>query len=533
MASAGETLDEILRRLEAMPADKRKVVEASVVDKLNRVWLANPGPQTAAFLSEADEIFYGGQAGGGKTDLAVGLALTAHKRSLILRRFKGDAVKIVARVEDILGHRDGFNGQANRWRLQDRLIEFNGCEQEADKQRFKGDPHDLIVFDEGTDFLESQYRFIKGWNRSADPKQRCRVLVTSNPPTTADGLWVIQYWAPWLDDTHPNPAKPGELRWFTTIGGKDVEVDGRGPHLVPGEPRPVEARSRTFIPASLDDNPDLAATPYGSVLAALPDELRQAYRDGNFNVGLRDVEWQVIPTAWIIAAQDRWTPSPPDGVAMTAIGADVAGGGADTVELAPRHHGWYAPLTTISGPETKDANLVAKTIIGIRRDRCPIVMDMGGGYGGAPALRLEDNGIVVTPFNGANSSSARTEDGSNLSFANKRAKVHWRFREALDPNQQGGSIMALPPDPEVRSDLAAPTWKLGPNGILIEPKEAIKLRLGRSPNKGDAVIMAWSEGQAALVDRLRPMPAMANRGHASMKPSADGMPARANRGRRK
>jgi hypothetical protein len=36
------------------------------------------------------------------------------------------------------------------------------------------------VFDEGTDFLESQYRFIIGWNRSTDPNQRCRVLVTSN-----------------------------------------------------------------------------------------------------------------------------------------------------------------------------------------------------------------------------------------------------------------------------------------------------------------------------------------------------------------
>jgi hypothetical protein len=89
--------------------------------------------------------------------------------------------------------------------------------------------------------------------------QRCRVLVTSNPPTTADGLWVIRYWGPWLDPTHPNPAKPGELRWFTTIGGEDVEVDGQGPHVIPGEPAPVMARSRTYLPASLADNPDLRA----------------------------------------------------------------------------------------------------------------------------------------------------------------------------------------------------------------------------------------------------------------------------------
>jgi hypothetical protein len=38
----------------------------------------NVGPQTEAYFCEADELFYGGQAGGGKTDLLIGLALTAH-----------------------------------------------------------------------------------------------------------------------------------------------------------------------------------------------------------------------------------------------------------------------------------------------------------------------------------------------------------------------------------------------------------------------------------------------------------------------
>jgi hypothetical protein len=156
-------------------------------------------------------------------------------RSLLLRRINKDAVKIKPRIEEILGHDNGYNGQLQRWRLGEHQIDIAGCEQESDKQRFKGDPHDLIVFDEGTDFLESQYRFIIGWNRSTDPNQRCRVLVTSNPPTTADGLWVVKYWGPWLDRTHPNPAKPGELRWFTTINGEDREVDGPGPHMIDGE----------------------------------------------------------------------------------------------------------------------------------------------------------------------------------------------------------------------------------------------------------------------------------------------------------
>lgn len=460
-------------------------------------WVPNPGPQAMAAMSEADELFYGGQAGGGKTDLAIGLALTQHKRSLLLRRINRDAVKLVPRIEEIVGSRSGWNGQDRVWRLGDgRQIDIAGCELEGDKQRFKGDPHDLIVFDEGTDFLESQFRFIIGWNRSADPGQRCRVLVTSNPPTTADGLWVIKYWAPWLDDTHPNPAKPGELRWYTTIGGQDVEVDGPGPHIIPDEPEPVMARSRTFIPAKLSDNYDLARTGYASVLAALPPELRAAYRDGRFDAGLRDADFQVIPTAWIRAAQDRWSPKPPPGAAMVAMGFDPAGGGQDAAVLARRYGGWYDEMIAKTGEDTADGSSMAALVMRFRRDQAPVVIDVGGGYAGAVIQRLKDNGLGHSPFNGANASTA-TDRSGQLKFANKRAEAWWRFREALDPDQDGGSIIALPPDPELRADLAAPTWSLTPRGVQLESKDDIRKRLGRSPGRGDAVVMALSEGDRA------------------------------------
>ena len=98
------------------------------------------------------------------------------------------------------------------------------------------------------------------------------------------------------------------------------------------------------------------------------------------------------------------------------------------------------------------------------------------------------------------------KDGQ-LAFANKRAEVWWKFREALDPDQPDGSAIALPPDPELRADLCAPTWKLTARGILLESKDGssgfgnLRQRLGRSPGKGDAVVMAWSEGNQAAVSR--------------------------------
>ena len=68
------------------------------------------------------------------------------------------------------------------------------------------------------------------------------------------------------------------------------------------------------------------------------------------------------------------------------------------------------------------------------------------------------------------------------------------FREALDPGQPGGSPVALPPDPKLLADLTAPTFEPTPNGIKAEPKEKVCERLGRSTDRGDAVVMSWFHG---------------------------------------
>jgi hypothetical protein len=100
------------------------------------------------------------------------------------------------------------------------------------------------------------------------------------------------------------------------------------------------------------------------------------------------------------------------------------------------------------------------------------------------------------PFNGVEASTGTTRDG-RLKFRNKRAFAMWKLREELDPEQEGGSVICLPPDPELKADLASARWKLTLQGIQIEDKGEIKKRIGRSPDKGDAVVMAMAEGQAA------------------------------------
>lgn len=494
--STTDDLRSLERLLFGLPPDVyakvQKEVEASIEQKL---WMPLPGPQTAAFESEADELFYGGSAGCGKSSLLTGTAIVGHQKAILFRREFPQIKGLIDEASRIIGTRDGYNSQDKLWKLGDgRELEFGSVQYEQDKEKYQGRAHDLKGFDEITHFTESQYRYIIGWNRTTIPGQRCRVIVTGNPPMTSEGRWVVKYWAPWLDPTHPKPAKPGELRWFTTIAGEDVEVDGPGPHMVDG--KPIRARSRTFIAGKLEDNPYLMDDGnYASVLEAMPEPMRTMLREGRFDLTVEDHEWQVIPSRWVMEAQARWKVDGRNGLRMTAMGVDIAQGGSDQTVIAPRYGTWFAPLEVRKGAETPDSPSAAGLIGTIRRDGAVIIVDVGGGYGGGVVSYLKDNYIPASGFNGANESRRKTKDGT-LGFYNLRAEAYWRLREDLDPGQDGGSVIALPPDPELLADLCAPLWKLTPRGIQIESKPDIKKRIGRSPDRGDAVVYSWSEGQA-------------------------------------
>ena len=101
---------------------------------------------------------------------------------------------------------------------------------------------------------------------------------------------------------------------------------------------------------------------------------------------------------------------------------------------------------------------------------------------------LANNNVHVVAINGAQKPPMDAKDKASgvLRFRNMRAYMYWRFRESLDPKT--GDNLALPPDPQLKADLCAAHWKLTPGGILIEDKDAIKKRIGRSPDDGDAVI---------------------------------------------
>jgi len=486
----------ITDELEKLSERERLVIADLLKKELSAKWIPQPR-QAVALTSPADIVLYGGQAGGGKSNLILGLALTEHKRSLVMRREYDDLSFLTQEAIKINGTRDGFRASPHPTLVatDGRLVEFRAAQRVGDEQSRQGQPFDLLAFDEAAQFAEQQIRFLLGWLRTTETKQRCRVILASNPPLSDEGQWLVKMFAAWLDPQHPRPAKAGELRWFVSDElGEDKEVEGEGPHEVGN--RKVKAKSRTFIPARLSDNAYLTQNDqYASQLDSLFEPLRSAVRDGNFMAVRKDDAYQVIPSEWIRLAQSRWTQIPPPGQPMTCLAIDPNGGGKDAATIARRYGLWFDNVVSERGPQTMDGRYIGAKALMLRKNNCQLVVDVGGGYGGDTVNVMKDNDVPTVGYKGADASHA-TAFGSGLQFANRRAQDWWQFREALDPANP--DKISLPPDQELAADLGTPRLHgraLQQKGIIqIESKEQIRDRLGRSPDKGDAVVMCRAFG---------------------------------------
>lgn len=454
-------------------------------------WQPQPGPQTAAYNSDADVIGYGGAAGGGKTDLLLGMAGTKHYRSVIFRRVFPLLEGIESRSREIYNHdadsrlKDRYNESLHRWEFANGAsVRFAAMQYEEDKKNFQGRPFDFYGFDEATEFTESQVRFVTGWNRTTRQGQKCRVMMTFNPPMDEAGEWVTRYFAPWLDETHARPAADGELRWYAMVDGQEMERPDGTPFQQGGET--ITPKSRTFFHAQLSDNPILAATGYAATIDAMPEPIRTLLK-GKFGAYKITDPFQVIPAAWVRAAQERWNESQSSDV-IRSVGVDVARGGGDKTVIATLRLERFDELTKYPGMATPDGATVAMLVSEIVKSQAPSInVDVIGV--GASAYDAIVNRYGYTVGVNFGSGSHITDRSGKFHFANKRAECYWLLREALDPDY--GAVLALPPDKELLGDLCAPKWSIKTGKIYIESKDEIIKRLGRSTDCGDAVALAW------------------------------------------
>lgn len=478
--------------------DLSKLTDAERVelDKLlagDMPWRPLKGPQTLAYESKADVIGFGGAAGGGKTHLAIGLALTKHRRVAIFRQNGTELTAIEDDIGEILGGRDDYNASSKIWRTkrydgQPLQIELGSFPNTNDEAKYRGRPHDLKVFDEAAEMRLDAVRFLMGWLRTTTPGQKCTTLMCFNPPTSVEGRWILKFFAPWLDKKHPNPAIAGELRWFTTVAEVDMECDGPEPVEYTHKSGKVETLtpvSRTFIPSRITDNAFLMKTGYYAQLQSMPEPLRSQLLYGDFHAGVEDDPWQVIPTDWVEAAQARWT-RPAKLAPMDSQGVDVAMRGSDNTVIFNRHGMWFDKPTVHTGRDCIDGPTIAGFVVAQRRDQAVVHIDLFG-VGAQPFGFLMEMNVQTIGCNVGDPARGVAIDG-NVKFRNWRTELWWRMREALDPAANTG--ICLPPDRQLLADLCTPKWKMTGSAIQVESREEIMKKLGKSPDFGSACILA-------------------------------------------
>lgn len=469
------------------------------------IWSPDPSnkPQRMAYeLAQSGavmEIGYGGQAGGGKTDLLLGLASTHFKHSRIMRREFPQLDGIIERGDELFPA-SFVGGIKKQWRFDDRVIALRSMQYDKDWKKYQGQPLDFLGIDEAAEFSEKGVRSLTGWLRSAEGVQTL-VVYAFNPPTTPEGEWIIRYFAPWIDPQYPNPADSGEVRWLAHLpvdGTREKVVEVKDGTPFEHEGQTVYPISRTFIRATRRDNSHLGEE-YERRLQALPEPLRTIVREGDFTVGQQDDPWQIIPTNWVLEAQERWRNSEkPKDIALRAIGVDVAHGGADNTVIARLFGVWFDELKVIPGGSTPDGDSVAREVDALWDNAAPIAVDAIG-YGASATDTMIGWGMQPLPIN-FGAASQRRDRTSRFEFFNQRAECYWALRDALDPTS--GEEICLPPSRTLRADLCAPRYKIVRGKIQLEPKEDIKKRLNRSPDEGDTVVLAWRAAQSMGVPVL-------------------------------
>lgn len=442
------------------------------------------------------------------------LAATQHRRSIIFRRVYPNLKGMIEKSKELLRGVARYNSTDKMWRgiPGDRILEFGAMEYEEDREKYRGQEHDGKFYDELSEFTQSQFEFTSAWNRTTIPGQHCKVVATFNPPSSRKGAWIIKKLAPWLDANYRGePAAPGELRWFIRDRETNEDVEVPNGDLLEYKGELLKPRSRTFIPASLDDNPYLKDSGYRAMLQSLPEPLRSQLLYGKFDLTDDDHQYQVIPSEWVRAAQKRWVErkwSQPD-----VMGVDVSRAGKDETIIAGRWEHWIAPLQVHPGESVPNGRILADLITVARpNNRTVIVIDVVG-VGSSPYDFLRDRNIPTFGFSGAMAAidpvndKILTDKTGVMGFKNMRAYAWWRARDWLDPSNYnvGDAMPELPPDEELFADLTTPRWQKGTVTarhedagikvvIQVEEKDDIKKRLdGRSPDRGDAVVMSLIE----------------------------------------
>lgn len=212
---------------------------------------------------------------------------------------------------------------------------------------------------------------------------------------------------------------------------------------------------------------------------------------GNFAEGEEAVG--VIPRAWVQLARARWRAMMENEEARITAQNGIVGYGVDIgsspnrTVLAARYATGIYSLETL--PSTIDLMVLAERIAQITRTRNRWARVDSVGLGAGVYDRLRHMGVRVESYDARDSAQGKRDKTGEIEFPAMRSWAFWYLRDLLNPAY--GFPIALPDDEEMENELVAHTWRQRDSGkYQVSDKDFIQKKLGRSPDKADAVVIA-------------------------------------------
>lgn len=279
--------DSELRNAEAFAIARRREMEFNYfqpqIDKNKSYCPHTPTDRQKVFLSLDDEreVFFGGAAGGGKSDalLMAGLQYVHVPKyaGIIFRRTYANLSKPGALMDRSMSWLTGtdakWNEQKKIWTFPSGArIVFGHLEHENDKFNYQSAEFQFIAFDELTEFTETQYTFLfSRLRREKDIDVPLRMRSGSNPPQDTAGEWVQDYFVP-EDFFFDEEDKPIIYKTHTSEDGV--------------------TKRRVFVPSKLEHNEHIDLEEYNESLSYLDEVTRHKLRLGDWRVKKRgEILW--------------------------------------------------------------------------------------------------------------------------------------------------------------------------------------------------------------------------------------------------
>jgi len=273
-----------------------------------------PGAQEDFLATSAQEVFFGGEAGGGKSWALLQDFLydagNPNANGIFFRSTFRDLEDIIFKSKD---HFAGFGAEYKEAKHlyifpSGARFRFSHLQHVNDIFTHAGQEYTHIDWDEICHFPRLPYTYLFSRLRTTDPTINTRVRTTGNP----DGVGVL-----WVKARFIDKLKPYEIGFFTTQNDRDIRATPAMEkelfviHNLPSKdrfealikrPELMRYISRQWIPTKRAENLALmkANPQYESMLDQLPEKQQRAYKLGKWDV--TDRKWQVIATEWWIRA---------------------------------------------------------------------------------------------------------------------------------------------------------------------------------------------------------------------------------------